>query len=34
MKNTVITASILALALGLMGGCATTEQIAEIKSMA
>ena len=34
MKNTVIKASVLALALGQLGGCATTEQIAEIKSMA
>lgn len=34
MKNTVIKACILALAMGLIGGCATTEQIAEVKSMA
>ena len=34
MKNTVIKASVLALVLGLMGGCATTEQIAEVKAMA
>ena len=34
MKTTVIRASLLALAFGLLSGCATTEQIAEIKAMA
>lgn len=34
MRNSVIKASILALVVGLAGGCATTEQIAEIKAMA
>jgi len=34
MRTTLMRASILALALGVAGGCATTEQIAEIKSMA
>lgn len=34
MKKTLIKASILALAVGVAGGCATTEQIEEIKSMA
>ncbi|MBI2969778.1 MAG: hypothetical protein HYY36_03465 [Gammaproteobacteria bacterium] len=34
MKRTLIRASILALAVGVAGGCATTEQINEIKSMA
>ena len=34
MKRTLIKASILASALLLLSGCATTEQIAEIRSMA
>jgi len=34
MRNSVIKASVLALVVGLAGGCATTEQIAEIKAMA
>lgn len=34
MKKPLLRASILALAVGIAGGCATTEQIAEIKSMA
>ena len=34
MKRTLTKASILAFALVLLSGCATTEQIAEIRSMA
>ena len=34
MKRTLIKTSILAFALVLLSGCATTEQIAEIRSMA
>ena len=34
MKRTLLRASILALALGLVAGCATTEQLAEVRSIA
>ena len=34
MKRTLVNASILALAIGVLGGCATTEQINQIKAMA
>lgn len=34
MKKTLIRAAVLALAVGVLGGCATTDQINEIKSMA
>ena len=34
MKRTLIRASLLALVVGAAGGCATTEQINEIRSMA
>jgi murein lipoprotein len=34
MKTAVLKASVLALALGVAGGCATTEQINEIRSLA
>ena len=34
MKTTLIKASILALAIGSLGGCATTEEIAEIRALA
>lgn len=34
MKKTLIKASILAIALVLLSGCATTEQLAEVRSIA
>jgi hypothetical protein len=34
MKTTVLRASLLALAVGLLSGCATTEQLAEVKAIA
>ncbi len=34
MKTTIVKASIIALALGTLGGCATTEEIAQIRSTA
>ena len=34
MKTTILMASIVALALGTLGGCATTEEIAQIRSTA
>lgn len=34
MKKIIVKASIIALALGALGGCATTEEIAQIRSTA
>jgi len=34
MKKTLIKTSILVLALGTLGACATTEQLAQVRSMA
>ena len=34
MKRTLLRASVLALALGLIAGCATVEQVNEVKAMA
>jgi len=34
MKRTLLRASILVLALGLVAGCATTEQLAQVKAIA
>lgn len=34
MKRTLVQVSVLALALGLLGGCANTQQLEEIRAMA
>ena len=34
MKTTIVKASIIALALGTLGGCASTEEIAQIRATA